>query len=211
MNTAEVMTVGLVAAAPGAADTPTPLMLVTASRQAADAATSVHIQGTVGSRRERLDLTLVKGEGAVGSISRAGYRIKLIRIGATIYLKASQRFYARYVGGHSARLLRGRWLAGRGTSASFKAFVSLLDMTTLLMQALSIAPTAVLTLGPGATVGGQPVTQIQDGAGGTLSIAATGTPFPVSLVSGSAGEGFAFTRWNEPVRLAAPVHVIHVK
>jgi hypothetical protein len=199
---------GLVAAAPGAADTTTPLMLVTTAQQAAAAATSVHLKATIGSDHERLDLMLVKDRGAVGSLSRSGYRIKLIRIGATIYLKASQRFYVRFVGGHAARLLRGKWLAGRATSTDFKRFAPLLDMTMLLTQALSIDPTAALTLGPNATVAGQPVTQVVDDAGGTLSIAATGTPFPVRLVSGVGGQSFTFTRWNGPVHLKAPVHVI---
>jgi hypothetical protein len=122
--------------------------------------------------------------------------------------QASARFYARYVGGHSAKLLRGKWLEGRATSADVKSFAPLLDMTTLLTGVLSIDPTATLTLGPPATVVGQSVVAVNDGSGGTLSIAATGTPFPVRLVSGVPGESFTFTRWNGPVHLKAPVHVI---
>jgi hypothetical protein len=197
-----------VTAVPGAADAPppTPQMLVADATSVAASATSVHVKATIGASHEKLDLMMVNGKGAVGSISRAGYKIQLIRLGATVYLKASARFYAHYVGGHSAKLLRGKWLEGRATSHDFKPFAPLLDMATLLTQALSIDPTATLTLGPPATIVGQMVIQINDMSGGTLSIAAIGTHFPVRLAAGA--ENFTFTRWNGPVHLKAPVHVI---
>jgi hypothetical protein len=203
---------GLIAAAPGSADVPTPLALVTAAEQAASTATSVHVKAVLNRNHERLDVMMVKGRGAVGSLSESGYTVKLIRIANVIYAKGSPRFYAHYVGGKGARLLRGKWLEDSATTGDLHTLAPLLDMTSLLTQVLSVGPEAVLTQGPTATVVGQPVTQVSDSQGGTLSIATTGTPLPVRLTeAGSTGGSFTFTRWNGPVHLKAPVHVIDLR
>lgn len=42
--------------------------------------------------------------------------------------------------------------------------------------------------------------------GGTLYVAASGTPFPVAVVKskGSSAGGISFDQWNQPVKLTAP-------
>lgn len=212
--TASLALVGTAAAPADPVPATTPAMLVAAAKTADDAATAVHVKGMIGSGKslEKLDLFLVKGKGATGSITVDGYRLQLVNIGRTLYIKGSQRFYTHVGGVAAGRLLRGSWIKGRLTNADFKSFSGLLNMRQFIAQTLDLDPTKVLAQGPTATVAGQTVVQITVGTtGDLLSLAATGTPYLVQISRTGAHLGsLTFTRWNVPAPLTPPARSITV-
>jgi hypothetical protein len=59
------------------------------------------------------------------------------------------------------------------------------------------------------TYKGQPVIELKDSKGGSLFVAATGTPYPVAIVGDGTHKGtVVFSGWNQPVTLTAPAGAI---
>jgi hypothetical protein len=192
-------------------DAKAPADIVTASRQAADTASAVHLSGSIaskGSPSTTFDLNLVKGTGGMGSLSVNGLSFDLIRIGKTIYVKGSAAFYKKFSGA-AATLLDGKWLKGVSTSGSFASIGPFTDLQGFVDKALASQPGQKLTKGGSSTIGSQKVIAINDTQGGTLSVATTGQPFPVRIAQGGAdGGSITFDRWNQPVKLAAPAGAV---
>lgn len=191
-------------------DAKAPDAIVTAARQAADAASAVHLSGSIAATGAptTFDLNLVKGTGGSGTLSVNGLSFDLVRIGSTIYVKGSPSFYKKFSGA-AATLLNGKWLKGASTSGSFAAIGPFTDLSGFVDKALANQPGQKLTKAGAATIGTQKVVQIKDTNGGTLSVASTGQPFPVRIAQGgSAGGSITFDRWNVPFTLTAPAGAV---
>jgi hypothetical protein len=86
------------------------------------------------------------------------------------------------------------------------SFTPLTSLVTLMKQTLNSHGT--LTTSGTTTIHGRPVVKIVDTSeGGTLYVAATGTPYPVELTGESTGT-IDFDRWNHTVGLTAPKNPI---
>lgn len=197
-------------AASNGIDAKAPDAIVTAARQAADTASTVHLAGSVAATGAptTFDLNLVKGTGGSGTLSVNGLSFDLIRIGSTIYVKGSAAFYKKFSGA-AASLLNGKWLKGASTSGSFAAIGPFTDLSGFVDKALASQPGQKLTKAGAATIGTQKVVQIKDTNGGTLSVASTGPPFPVRIAQGGSGGGsITFDRWNTPFKLTAPADAV---
>jgi hypothetical protein len=192
-------------------DGKTPTAIVGASKQAADAANSVHVAGSIAATGAptTFDLHLVKGRGGQGTLSVNGLSFQLIRIGPDIYVKGSPAFYKKFSGA-AATLLQGKWLKGQATSGSFSAIGPFTDLPSFVDQALS-NPEKTLTKGGSRTIGGQKVIDVKDPTGGSLSVATTGKPYPVQIAKGGTSGGtINFDRWNASVPLKAPADSVDI-
>lgn len=186
---------------PNGIENKTPAEIVTAARAAAIAASAVHVAGT--SAAVEIDLNLVRGKGASGSIAQGGNRFELIAIGDTLYLRGSDDFYRSLGGDAVVRLLSGKWLQVPAIGQGFAGFRQFTDMDTLLRAALTPG-SANLAKGAVTTVDGGQAVPIRSDARGTLYVATTGEPFPLEIVSSGDRGKVVFDRWNEPVTLSAP-------
>ncbi len=190
----------------------TPSEIVAAAKVAADAATTVHVSGSIVSNGSpiTLDMNLLAGKGGRGQLSENGLAFELIQTGGTVYIKGSAAFYKHIGGNAAAQLLQGKWLKAPAKSSEFASLTQLTDLRQLVDQTL--ANHGSLAKGKSTTIAGQKVVGVTDKAkGGTLYIATTGKPFPTQISkSGSGGGTITFDRWNKSVTVAAPANAIDV-
>jgi hypothetical protein len=193
-----------------------PGKIVADATQAIDAVHSVRVTGTVTDNQAtiRLDLHLVNGTGATGSMSENGLSFKLISVGGNAYINGSTGFWRQFGGSAAVKLLEGKWLRAPADSGQFSSFASLTDVHKLLSGIL--AGHGALTKGQSSTIGGRRVVALQDhsnpGMPGTLYIAATGKPYPIRL-TGSAPSGRAeldFSEFDQPVTVTAPASSVDI-
>ncbi len=180
--------------------------ILTATGKAADAATSVHVSGqlTSGSERLTLDLDLQAGKGGRGQVAEKGLSFELISLGSTLYIKGSPAFYKKFAGNAAAQLFQGKWLKAPSNSGELAELGSLTDLHKLIEDVL--VGHGKLAKGATSTVNGQKAVAINDTTkGGTLYVAATGTPYPIQISKTGSEAGIVkFENWNKPVTLKAP-------
>ncbi|ADB51771.1 hypothetical protein [Conexibacter woesei] len=182
--------------------------VLAASLAAAKSASAMHVAGE--SDGTTIDLSLVKGEGASGSIAQGTNRFELLTVGDEIYLRGSDEFYRSLGGEAVVRLLAGKWLKVSAGDRQFGSFAAFTDMDKLLTEALR--PEGTIEKGEVETVDGTEVVPLTNGREGTLYVAATGDPFPVKITPGGARRGeIVFDGWNEPVELTAPTDAIDIE
>jgi hypothetical protein len=179
---------------------------------AATAASAVHVAGSIMSSGTALtlDLTIVKGTGGSGTMSEQGLKFQLVRLGGKAYIKGSDAFYKKFAGASVAQLLHDKWLEGSATTGNLAALTSLTDIAKLFNGALGAHDT--LKNEGETTYKGQKVVAIKNvSKGGTLYVAATGTPYPVAIVgTGSNGGAITFGDWNKTVGITAPKGAINI-
>ena len=191
----------------------------TAKQVAADAldaavsASAVHVAGAIVSSGTNLtlDLRIVKNKGGTGTMSEQGLKFQLIRVGGKAYIKGSDAFYKKFAGAGVAALLHDKWLEGSATTGNLASLTSLTDIARLFNGALGSHGT--LKNDGETTYKGQKVVAIEDTAkGGTLYVAATGTPYPVAIVSPNNGKtgSITFDEWNKSVGISAPKGAIDI-
>ena len=190
----------------------TPAEIVAGAKVLADAASSVHVSGSIlgGNSQITLNLYLVAGKGGRGQISENGLSFEVIRIHSTAYIKGSSAFYRHLAGAAAAQLLQGRWLKAPASTGSLASIAPLTDLRQLLDATLTAH--GALVKGASTTLNGQKVLAVKDtSAGGTLYVATTGPPYPVDVSKGGTGGGrIVFDGWNQPVSITAPASAIDV-
>ena len=179
--------------------------IVTTAGNALRSVSSVHLAGNIteGSTGSiGLDLKLVPGKGAVGSMTQDGAAVKLVIIGQQVYLNGGTSFWKKAGGAAAAQQLSGRWI--KGPSSEFGGLANELEVDTLLKGLLNNH--GGLVKGEGSTVDGHKVVSVVDHSkGGTLYVAASGKPYPIEVTSsGSSGGKLTFDDFNAPVALTAP-------
>jgi hypothetical protein len=186
--------------------------IVAATKVAADAASSVHVSGSIVSNGSpiTLDMNLLEGKGGRGHLSESGLSFELVQTGGTVYIKGSPAFYRHIGGPAAAQLFQGKWLKAPATSGSFASLASLTDLRQLVDTTL--ANHGTLVKGGTTTVDGQKVIGVTDTSkGGTLYISTTGQPYPIEVTKDGANGGkIVFDRWNKPVTIAAPANAIDI-
>lgn len=190
-----------------------PRQILNAAVNAANSAKSVRVQGTLkdGTQPITLDLSLVSGKGASGTIAEGPASFKLVETSNRFYMQPNPAFLKKFT--HSdagAKLLEGKWLSGSSTGSQFRAFAQLTSIKTL-MQGL-VKGHLSLTKGGTSTVDGQPAVAIHDTVqGGTLYVATTGQPYPLQVSqSGSMTGKISFTQYNQPLSVVAPKNSISI-
>jgi hypothetical protein len=189
-----------------------PAEIVAAAKTAAVGAASVHIAGSIVNEGKpiTLDMEILASKGGKGQITLEGFPIRLIQVGGAVYISASSDFYKHVAGSAAAQLLQGKWLRASVSSASFASLASLTNISKLIDSTLGSH--GKLASAPTKTINGQKAVGVRDTSrGGTLYVAATGTPYPLEIVkSGSGGGKITFDRWNKSVTLTAPTGAINI-
>jgi len=190
-----------------------PSEMLSAAKSAAEAASSVHVSGSIVNAGSSitLDMNLLAGKGGRGKLSEDGLSFELIELGSTVYIKGSPAFYKHIGGGAAAQLFQGKWLKASAGDSDFASLGQITDMRQLLDQTITNHGVSLTKLGS-STVAGQKVIGIADASDhGALYIAATGKPYPIQVSKSGSGSGkITFDRWNEAVELAAPANAIDV-
>ena len=181
------------------------------ARQAALAADSVRIAGTIHDAGQtiRLDLSITKGDGG-GTMTIQGSKVDVIRAGSTAYIRAGADFYRRAGAGSAVgRLLAGRWLKVPTSTPNFAQLVELTDLHAFLAQALK--PEGTVTKGAEKTIDGQKAIELKSSKGGSLFIATSGKPYPVEFVGGGTSPGtVTLSDWGAATAPGAPKNAIDV-
>ncbi|MHB8492536.1 MAG: hypothetical protein ACYDA6_10050, partial [Solirubrobacteraceae bacterium] len=175
-------------------------------------ASSVHISGSASSNGTplSLDLELVSGQGAQGTVAEHGLSFRLVELGGYIYINGSPAFYSHFGGAAAAQLFKGKWLKAPANQKEFASLSSLTNLQALLSSLLS--QHGSLSSAGTSTVAGQQAVGLRDTtAGGTLYIATSGKPYPVEVSKGGTESGtITFDRWNGAVSLKAPANAIDI-
>jgi hypothetical protein len=203
-----VLTLG-VAASAAAAETPE--QMVSTSLTAARSARSVHVVATGLQSGQPLsfDLRLVAGRGGGGTLRMGKLRFDMVRVGPNAYFKGGSAFWTQFGGATLAQLLQGKWIRASATTGDLASFTPLTDIKQLFNAILSSH--GALKAGGRKTIGGMPavgVVDISKRGGGTLWIAATGTPYPLEITQTGGNGVIRFEDWNKPVSLTAPKHAL---
>jgi hypothetical protein len=181
---------------------------------AAEAAKSVHVAGAIksGGSSVGIDLSIVSGTGASGTISEGSASFKLVDVGGSFYIQPDPAFLLKFAHTQAAAsLFKGKWLKASSTDASFASFGELTSIKTL-MGSLTQAHGA-LTKGATSTLAGQPVIALQSSKGGTMYVATTGQPYPLQVSKNSGGQSgkVTFSEYNKPFSITAPANSINIE
>jgi hypothetical protein len=179
--------------------------VVNDAKQAALGASAVHVVGSIVDAGQplTLDLTIVKGKGGKGEMSESHLKFEIIRVGGTAYIKGSDEFLRKFAGSAAAALLKGKWLKGSATKGDLSALAPLTDISKLFNGALGSH--GKLRNKGETTYKGHKAVAIEDTTqGGTLYVAATGTPYPIAIEGGKSKGAVTFTEWNKTASIEAP-------
>ncbi len=176
---------------------------LTTARVALRGAKSVHLTGTVpsGSQKIRLDITLA-GADTAGTLTINNNDVQLIKIGDAVYIKGDPDFLKQYAGGDSSVVgkLNGKWLKAKSTS-DFDDF-TLDGFANTLKDDSSAKINQKVTQ---ETLDGKPVVIVSQSDGSRLTIANTGTPYPLALSAKDATQGqISFSDYNKATTIEAP-------
>jgi hypothetical protein len=187
-----------------------PQQILNAAVAAAESAGSVHVSGTLHEQSNiGLDLDLVTGKGAAGTISQGAPRFRLIVAGGNFYFQGNRAFWLHASHSQAAvQLLLGKWIRYPSAGAQF-ASVAHLTSIKALMDAL-VKSHGTLSKGSTTTVAGQPAIALNDSNGGKLYVATAGKPYPLKLLAKhSTGGEVSFTQYGHSFTIAAPQHSIN--
>ncbi len=189
-----------------------PSEILASAKVLADAASSVHVSGSIVSGGSPLtfNLHLLASKGGRGALSENGFPFELIQIHGNAYIKGSSAFYRHIAGPAAAKLLQGRWLEARTTTGNLAPLASLTDLRQLLDATLT--EHGALVKGTPTTVAGRRAIPLMDTSqGGTLYVSMTGPPYPVELVKAGASAGrIVFDDWNKPTSVTAPTGALDI-
>lgn len=181
--------------------------LLQAARDAFAAAPSVHVTGTAvrGADAYVVDLHLKGSAGGTATIRTSGQTVQVIRIGDVAWVGGDRAFWRGVTGDDAAaRRMVGSFVrvpAQQGNFGQFVAFTQPDVVTAVLPD-----PAKPATVGPRTTIGGRPAVAVRDGAGSTLSIAATGPAYPLRLDGLASGQVvfLDLSDYGADMRLTAP-------
>ena len=197
-------------AAPAGEAAKTPAQILAGAERAVATASSVRLVavGTSGGKPLRLDLELVAGRGGEGSVTDGGYTFRIIRLGTHAYFEAGAAFWRKFAGSLGPQLFQGRWIEASATSGQLASFTPLTSMRTFINGALSSH--GKLAVGKTTTIGGRPALRLIDTTqGGSLYLAASGTPYPLEITAKGGGGTIRFESWNERFSTTPPKHPLN--
>ncbi len=185
--------------------------VVEKARTALTSAKSVRYvaKGTDDGKPLTVEMRIDTARGATGSIELAGERIKLLRTQDDVYVTGNDALLAAASGGKP--VASGKWIKTSAQAPGISSFLELADAGKLMEQL--VKPGQKLSLGTAKVVAGQQTVAVVIGPdakgenGGTMYVAAQGTPYPLLVESapGAKDQGtVTFSGFDEPVDLAPP-------
>lgn len=175
-------------------------------------AKTVHFSGKVVTESGPItvDIRIVRGRGGKGSMSESGLSFELIRLGGKVYIRGSDAFYKKFAGQAGAQLFHGKWLQFRTSDADMASITPFTEIDTFFEGITS--QHGKLRNDGETSFHGQKAVAIKDTSqGGTLYVAATGTPYPVGIASSGAESGaILFDDWNASASISAPKNAVDI-
>jgi hypothetical protein len=174
------------------------------AKSAALGATIVHVtgQGTDNGTPLKIDLWIGNGKGK-GHLQENGVAFDVVRVGDTTYIKGGSAFLQKFAGAGAAALLHDKWLKAPARTGQLAALASLTDKQQFFNGVLG-QHGKVENKGE-TDYKGQKAVEIRDTTqGGSLFVAATGTPYPVALAGGTQQGDILFSDWNGSETIVAP-------
>jgi hypothetical protein len=186
--------------------------ILSSATTAIQGAKSVHVSGALNDAGQsiKLDLNILSGKGAKGSMSQNGLSFQLIAAGKYVYINGSPEFWKKFGGTAAATLFQGKWLKAPANSSSFASLSSLTNLHSLA-QAL-LTGHGSLSKGSTSTVNGHKVIAVTDSSKSSqLYVATTGKPYPIEIAkTGSAAQHVDFDHYNAAVALTPPAQSIDI-
>jgi hypothetical protein len=185
--------------------------ILTSATNALENASSVHVSGaeTDSGQTSKLDLQIVAGKGAKGTISQGGLSFQLIIVDKAVYIFGTQAFLQHFGGAAGAQLFKGKWLKAPSGSSDFSSLAALSNLRQLASGLLKAHGT--LSKGSASTVSGQKVIALKDSTGGELFVATTGKPYPIEITKGGGSpQHVDFDHYDASVPLSPPAKSIDI-
>jgi len=185
-----------------------PTEILAKATEALGQAGSVHVKGGGFTEGQQFGLDMKYGpDGANGSVTANGQTIELLRVGSTVYVKASEAFWRSTGQAAAAELLKGRYLKVPASTPNFAELSSLTDLRKNAKELL--APDGTVTKAERKTVRGVDAIGLKSSKGGTLYVAVRGEPYPLEVIPGADGKSdetgsLEFLDYGVPVTVTAP-------
>jgi hypothetical protein len=185
--------------------------IVADAGKAAKAASSVRMTGSIPGPKGSLsvDLQVAKPSSATGTINLEGTKVRIVRIGSTVYVNGDRAFWTKLLGPGAAKRFAGHWLKTSASQPNFAGFARLTDINQFFKGAVQ-SHGALEKKGTTTYKGQQVIAIVDAGNGGTFYVAAKGQPYPVAILAGSGSSKGAiqFTDWNAKVSAVAPTGAV---
>ena len=172
------------------------------ARKAASRADSVRVRATTAEGEPAIFDLLITDKGFEGSIPQPGIgALTVIRVGNTVYLRATDDIVAQYQGDRDARDLRGKWISIPAGAAGARLFAPYASTRTYFETLL--ADTDVSRVPP-RDIDGVEAVGVRTPAA-TLWVVTSGEPYPIRLdQEGEDGASTTLSGWNEPAEISPP-------
>jgi hypothetical protein len=162
-----------------------------------------------------------------GTIVADGLAARFVKVGETIYVRASNSFWRHAVGAKAAKKYDGKWIDASLTNSSLASAAEFLDARQFF-HATSLTPTSSLVLKTTgkATVGGHPVVVVSGrapttGSGGPSGairymVATTGKPYLLGVAGHLQAAGLSvslsvtFSNLDQVIKIVAPSGAVAV-
>ena len=177
-----------------------PEQIVGKAKAALAAAKTVRVKGVGEDPDGRVAIDMRYGpDGAFGTFGPEGLPVNLVRRGDAVYLKAGRGFWTGYADPAVAKLLAGKNLKATRGDERFTALTDFTDLEKSAYDFLDLS--GPLSKRGATTVDGIPAVEVVDTSdeGGTLYVATTGQPYPLSV--GSSSDKLTFTDYGKPVTI----------
>jgi hypothetical protein len=191
--------------------------IAAAASKAMTATTGFSYAGTVkqSGSSATLNVSLTAASDGHATLILAGQPVRVIRLGGTLYLSSTKKFWTSNVSADFATQVGTGWGSIPTTDANFEGIATLLDSQTIVNGFLSQTSNA-FTKGKTSTVNGKPVIALNTtdkankSSGGTTYIATTGQPYIVKITSSGGGGSLSFRNYNRPAEPTAPANPIAI-
>jgi hypothetical protein len=202
---------------PGSGSAPAPVdgrsaaQLLQAARAAFAAAPSVRVTGTAVRAGDSyvVDSRLKGSAGGTATIRTSSGTVEVVRIGDVAWVGGDLAFW-RSVTGDAARARRsvGSWVQVPARQGNFGEYVAFTWPDAV--GALLPDPARPATVRPTTTIAGRPAVPVRTDEGATLSVAASGTAYPLRLDGLSDGQFVLldFSGYGRPVPLVRPTGAV---
>jgi hypothetical protein len=156
-----------------------------------------------------LDISVSKSGNGVGSIRHDGETIDLVRIGQTVYFKATPTFWTKIASARAAALFAGKWVSGPATSSTLKHVGGYFDVRSFLNQLFGKTGNRNLTERGTTTFMGRRVAILRshNAAGGSTIYVGSHAPYYLYRIAkrgGSSHGSVTLFNYNKPVRPVKP-------
>lgn len=163
---------------PPAASTLTAEQILAEAQRSLAQASSVRVTGDFreAGRPVKLDMRILAGDRATGTVVADGSTVELRRLGDQLFVKGDDKFLAAL--GPKAQATKGKWLVGPIAQADR----GLANLTDLERFAQGLTPgQGKLTKEPVRQIAGQPAVGVLSAIGARVYVADRGTPFPLRV------------------------------